>query len=130
MLDTHRSLQLPLFTLVLQDVCRSLARQLIRNCICSHNIVGALGMVVGLIGLYGFGSKSKLVVLGSRVLAGFNRNRTLPSALGCPFCFAGSGLASWVHICIAFANLSCMAVAALLQPPGKYSNLQDWADRL
>ena len=47
-------------------------------------------------------------------------NWTLPGVLWHPVCFASSGVASCVHVCIALANLGCMAAAALLQPPGRF----------
>ena len=58
--------------------CRVIIVASFWHCICSRNIGGALGMVVGLAGLCGFGAKSKLVVLCSRVLTGSDPAATKP----------------------------------------------------
>ena len=50
-------LQLHLLALQLQNDCRSLAKQSLRNRNCSRSVGGALGMVIGLSGLFGFGAK-------------------------------------------------------------------------
>ena len=54
-------LQLHLFAWQSWNGCRCWANQSLRNGVCSRSIGGALGMVVGLLGLCGFGAKSELV---------------------------------------------------------------------
>ena len=76
-------LQLHLLTLRLQNVCRCLAKQSLQNHNCSHSFGGALGLVVGLVGLCGFGAKSELVAVCSKVLAGSDPAATEP----CPVPF-------------------------------------------
>ena len=71
-------LQLHLLALQLRNVCRCLAKQSLQNCDCSRSIGGALVLVVGLVGLCGFGTKSELVALCSRVLTGSDPTTTKP----------------------------------------------------
>ena len=117
-----------LLALQLRNVCRCLAMQSLRNPNCSRSIDGALCMVVGLVGLCGFGAKSKLVVLYSRVLAGSDPATTKPCPVpfGALFAPAGSGVARM----LCTYNLNCMVAAGLIQLPGKCSDSQDQADQL
>ena len=88
-------LQLHLLALQLRNDCRCLATQSLRNCNCSRSIGSALGMVVGLVGWCGFGAKSKLVALCSKVKAGSDRAATKPCPVpfGALFAPVSSGIA-------------------------------------
>ena len=115
-------LQLHLLALQLMNVCRCLAKQPLWDHNCNRSIGGALGLVVGFVGLCGFGAKSELIALCSRVLAESDPATTEPCLV--PLGTLFSLLALELHLGYLFA--SCLQIsAALLQPPGKCSDLQD-----